>query len=179
MKIITWVLEKTWEESNTWSQTLRRWWRNRGHSRRWRGEIQTLAVPGSRSWTRAGTPGKGSKESSLSKQKGSKIVFLCPSKCHLCTQGRASQGKSKAKYDPWGGAENLSSGRDRAGRQWQRRLSTQQQLPLCRSVGWRHSPAGGHFSGLFLQHIAERRMHITTSTCHLPPTHLILMPGFL
>lgn len=71
---------------------------------------------------------------SLSKQKGSKIAFLCPSKCHLCTQGRASQGKSKAKYDPWGGAENLSSGRDRAGRQWQRRLSTQQQLPLCRSA---------------------------------------------
>ena len=132
-----------------------------------------------RGWTPAGTPGKGSKESSLSKQKGSKIAFLCSSKCYLCTQGRASQGKSKAKYDPWGGAENLSSGRDRAGRQWQRRLSTQQQLPERRPAGWRHSPAGGHFSGLFLQHIAGRRMHITTSTCHLPPTHLILMPGFL
>ena len=67
--------------------------------------------------TPAGTPGKRSKKSSLSKQKGSKIMLLCPSKCYLGAQGNASLGKSQPKFGPWCGVENLLSGQEPAGLQ--------------------------------------------------------------
>ena len=130
-------LEKHWEKSDTWSQNLRLWWRNHGHGEMvvWGDTDPCCSWIQESSWTPAGTPDKGSKKLSLSKQKGSKIMLLCPSKCYLCAQGKASLGKSKPKYNPWSGVENLLSGQEGAGRQWQRCLCTQAAAPRKQTCG--------------------------------------------
>lgn len=127
-------------------------------------------------WALAGPPCNNSKKLSFRKQKDSKIMFLCPSKCYICAQGNNQQTPNMTH----GVALKMHhQSQSRREEESQRYLSTFRAIQGNRPTGWHHTQSVSKFCWLYLSHITQSRIPLTTSACHLLPNHSNLLPGFL